>query len=325
MPRKAAPPKEHMTIDMFGDPEAKPASPILRRLVNATADIALDPPESVDFLHAVLCQVGMPRSRTESRLFERHSGSASMILEAGRLWKRGRWEEQPLPYGTRPRLVMVHISSEAVRTQNREIEIGESIREFLISLGINPTGGARGGYTMFKKQMEALAACRLSLGMSTPTRDVTINTQPIRRFEAWLSHDGHQRAMWPGVLELSEDFFSTLVEHAVPLDPRALAAIKHSALALDVYTWLAHRLCRVRSTQGVKLSWANLRDQFGQEYTGVDAARDFKTEFKKALKRATEVYPQAKVEPQPGGLLLRSSPPPIAKTQLPVRLPKRTR
>ena len=126
-----------------------------------------------------------------------------MLLEAGRIWHRGSWKEQPLPYGTRPRLVMVHISGEAVRRQSRQIEIGESMRDFLILLGIDTSGGAHGGYTMFKKQMEALAACRLSLGMSIANRDVTINTQPISRFEAWFQHDRSQQALWPGVLELS--------------------------------------------------------------------------------------------------------------------------
>jgi len=45
------------------------------------------------------------------------------------------------------------------------------------------------------------------------------------------------------------------------------AAAKHSALALDIYTWLAHRLCRVTEASGVVLSWRSLREQFGQEYS----------------------------------------------------------
>jgi hypothetical protein len=212
-----------------------------------------DSPDRVDFLHAVLCQVGMPRSQQNERVFERRSGAASMLLEAGRLWTRQGWKEKPLPYGTRPRLVMVHISGEAVRKQTRQIEVGDSMRDFLRILGIDTNGGPRGGYTMFKKQMEALAACRLTLGMSLEGRDITINTQPITRFEAWLQHDGAQRVMWPGVLELSQEFYETLANHAVPLDGRALAALQHSSLALDIYTWLAHRLCRVRKAGGVRV------------------------------------------------------------------------
>ena len=76
---------------------------------------------------------------------------------------------------------------------------------------------------------------------------------------------GNQHTLWPGTIELSERFFNTLSEHAVPLDYRALAALRHSSLALDTYTWLAHCLWRVARPQGVKVSWRNLRDQFGLE------------------------------------------------------------
>jgi hypothetical protein len=222
--------------------------------------------------------------------FERSNGFASILLEAGKLFQRGKFVDMPLPYGTRPRLVMVHLSTEAVRTRSREIEIGESIRDFMKTLGID-TGGRE--YGRFKRQMEALAACRMILGMSTATRDITINTQPIKRFEAWLHPTGEQRVMWPGVLELSQEFFETLINHAVPLDKRALGALQHSALCLDIYSWLAHRLHRIRGRVGVKLSWDNLRSQFGQEYKN---QKDFKREFRNALYQVMAVYPQAKID-----------------------------
>ena len=316
MPKLPADPSAQ--VDLFADAKP-PLSPTSRRVVDAGGDIMQDPPERADFLHAVLCQVGMPRKRTEGRVFERRSGAASMILEAGKLWTGKGWKEQPLPYGTRPRLVMVHISGEAVRKKTREIEIGESMRDFLNVLGISPTGGPRGGYTMFKRQMEALAACRLILGMTGRGLAVTVDAKPISRFEAWLHHDGSQRPLWPGVLELSHEFYETLLGHAVPLDHRALSALKHSALALDVYSWLAHRLYRIRKTDGITLSWANLRDQFGQEYAD---SKDFKKEFRTALRQVLTVYPDARIESIAGGLVLRPSSPPLSKSQVFVSLPR---
>lgn len=125
----------------------------------------------------------MPRRPTPERVFERKSGNAVMVLEAGKLpMRRGQMVDQPLPYGSQPRLVMVHLSTEAIRSRSPEITVGNSMREFLQELGIDTSGGPRGGYTMFKKQMQALAACRLTLGYSTATEDITINTSPIRRF-----------------------------------------------------------------------------------------------------------------------------------------------
>ena len=272
-------------------------------------------PDRADFLHAILCQVGMPRKATPGRVFERSSGGASMMLEAGKLWTGRTWREVPLPYGTRPRLVMVHVSSEAVRTRSREIHIGDSMKDFLIALGIDTNGGPRGGYTMFKRQMEALAASRLTLGFTGGGRAVTLDAKPISRFEAWLHPSGEQRPLWPGLLELSQEFFDTLAAHAVPLDHRALGALKHSALSLDLYTWLAQRLCRVRKPGGVKLSWENLREQFGQEYAD---PKNFKKEFRQAIRPALAVYPDARVEEVAGGILLRPSQPPMPKTQVSV-------
>ena len=119
--------------------------------------------------------------------------------------------------------------------------------------------------------------------------------------------------MWPGVLTLSTPFFETMLEYAVPLDHRALSALKHSALALDVYSWLAHRLYRIDRRRPAMLSWGNLRQQFGQEYGD---AKNFKKAFRIALRQAHAVYPDAALEEVAGGLRLQYSPPPIRQARV---------
>ncbi|MBI1380963.1 MAG: replication protein [Planctomycetaceae bacterium] len=293
----------------------RPLGRIGTRLVLAHERIAMERPDRADFLHTVMCQVGLPRRSTEARTFERHSGHVSVLLEAGKLYDGMRWVDQPLPYGATPRLVLVHVSSEAIRTGSRTVEIGDSMRDFLSQLGMSDSGGARGGYTALRRQMQALAACRLTLGMNAEGRVVTKDAKPFSRFEAWLQQEGTQHTLWPGLLELTPDFFETLKTHAVPLDYRALAALKHSALALDVYTWLAHRLCRVTNQRGTMVSWGNLHDQFGQEY---GSRKDFKKQFQATLTQVLAVYPDARVERTPGGLILRESRPPLPKTRVAV-------
>ena len=134
------------------------------RIIRLSSEIAEKPAERPDFLHAGLCQVGLPRSQVKSLTFERTSGKASLLLEAGKLWDgaKNEWVQQPLPYGTRPRLALVHVSTEAVRTQNPAVEVGRSAREFLIRLGID-TGGRE--YRSFSAQMRALAALPYELGL----------------------------------------------------------------------------------------------------------------------------------------------------------------
>ncbi len=99
--------------------------------------------------------------------------------------------------------------------------------------------------------------------------------------------------------------------------PRS-SILKHSALALDIYTWLSHRLCRITSTAGTKLSWANLKEQFGQEYGN---SRDFKKEFRHALRQAAAVYPEARLEEDAGGMLLLPSKPPLPKSRITIQTP----
>lgn len=301
-----------MTDDENPPPAIRPITRLERRIIEAAALIGEADDESPEFMHSVLCHVGLPRGKTDARSFERSSGNASIMIEAGKLWRRSSWQDQPLPYGAKPRLVLMHLCSEAVRTQSPEIEVGRSAREFLGRLGLD-VGGHE--YARFRVQMESLAACRMMIGWTSPDqqRSVTINTQPISRFEAWMQHDHKSLGLWPGVMTLSGEFFGSLLHHAVPLDPRAIHALQHSALALDVYAWLAHRLCRVKKVGGVTVSWRNLKEQFGQEYK---TPKDFKSDFRAALHKVYAVYPHARLEPVIGGLKLYPSPPPIKKTSV---------
>lgn len=276
------------------------------KLIEVGAEIATNPPggEDMAFTHAVLCQVGLPRAKVEGREFMRQSGSAWVNIQAGYLDEGHGPVLQPIPYGVMPRLSLAWVSTYAVRHKAREIPIGDSAAEFLRLMGMESDGRR---YSTLRRQMHALAACRLQLGF----KGRTFNGQPVQQFDAWVSNrDTHQRALWPGVMVLSEDYYGSLIESAVPLDNRALMALKGSALALDVYAWLAHRLHRI-GARGVTLHWKALREQFAQEYAGKDPDKDFKKKFLPALEKVLAVYPGAKVKPVTGGLLLISSPPPI--------------
>ena len=50
-----------------------------------------------------------------------------------------------------------------------------------------------------------------------------------------------QAALWGSVVTLSPGFFSAVTERPVPVDFRALKALR-SPLALDIYCWLTYRM-----------------------------------------------------------------------------------
>ena len=56
--------------------------------------------------------------------------------------------------------------------------------------------------------------------------------------------------------------------------------------------------------RGVKVSWSNLMEQFGQDY---GRSKDFKKAFRKALRQVCLVYPDARLHDVMGGLLLKPS------------------
>lgn len=280
-----------------------------------TLVIASDEPSGDDiaYLHAIMCQVGLPRGpkAVEGKtVFERECGGAALRVTAGALWDGQRLVQQSLPYGANPRLILAWLNTQAVKTRSPTISVGDSAAEFLRMLGKESTGGKNGTITSFKKQVQALAACHMTLGFNASGRAYTYNGQPVKQFEAWVNNETQQRALWPGEITFSDDYFTTLLNHAVPQDVRAMYVLKGSALAMDIYAMLAERLHRI-SGRPLTLHWSALRDQFGQEYQGKDPDRDFKKAFLQALDKVMEVYPKAKVKTVRGGLLLSPSPPPI--------------
>ena len=270
--------------------------------------------DDLAFHHSLLCSVGLPRRPVPNREFLRRAGEGWLHLQAGVLDVGDGPVLQPVPYGALPRLALIWISTIARRSNSREIFIGRSAAEFLGMLGFDQQGHR---YCTLRRQLHALAACRMQMGF----RGRTINESVIKRINAWLPSAHTQRATWPGSLVLDAEFFDELVQHSVPLDARALHALRGSALALDVYVWLAHRLHRLNH-RPMWLPWRTLKTQFGHEYQGAHGQGDFCTSFKTALGKVVMVYPAARVSVQRGGIELRQSPPPVpARTWLPVTAP----
>lgn len=269
--------------------------------------------DAVAYVHAVLSQIGLPRSPQKVRVWERSNGSAFLTILAGGLIERGVRVEQPLPQGPYARLILADISTYAVRHNTPVIPMEASAGAYMrkrLHLFVN--GGKRGTYTSFKREAQALAAAHMELSAQYGDKQLHTKAPPIESFEAWMVDDGEQQALWPCELVLSNRFFRSLRTHAAPIDMRAYRALAHSALAQDIYTWLAHRLPRLTSPLG--LPWAVLAKQFG----GYADTQRFRKEFLKRLKEVRSVYPDARLEvvngkrgESGGSLVLQQSRPPV--------------
>lgn len=292
---------------------SRPSSAVGKRLEDVSTAIMGDGADDPAFLHVIMSQVGLPYREPEGREYVRETGRASLVISAGSI--RNPVTRKPmavgLPYGAKPRLLMLHLCTHAVRAQSPVVPVGDSMTAFMRELGIAATGGAQGSIARFKDQLQRLAASRMQFFMSYGNREVMLNPAPmIHRFDAWFPTDPRQRMFWGSEVRLSDEFFSGLLAHALPLDPRAYGALAHSARALDLYTWLAHRLPRVKERAGAFISWGALQEQFGSE---VSDPRNFRGQTLTALRQVLAVYPAAKMDQVPGGLKLFRSEPAIPR------------
>lgn len=284
------------------------------KVLAAAVAIALDEPGGDDrtFMHSIMCQVGLPRSKVAGNEFERRSGRGILAVRAGKVFDGKNLVQQPIPYGPKPRLILAYLNTAALRNNSPVVPVGDSASQFMRMLGIQPGGGPRGSYTSFKKQAQALAACDMTLGYLDPQgQPQTYYGKPIESFSAWAPGPEGQKVLWPGVIRFSESYYLTLRAHAIPMDMRAIMALSESALAMDIYAMFSDRLHRIKG-HNLLLHWANLKDQFGQEYQNT---KDFRDAFLKALQHVLAVYPKARIKQVTGGLLLLPSPPPIPYKQ----------
>jgi hypothetical protein len=105
---------------------------------------------------------------------------------------------------------------------------------------------------------------------------------------------------------LTQKFFEQLIEAPVPLDLRAIKALKRSALSLDLYAWGTRRVSYLK--RPLRISWASFQSSFGAGYAETPQGRSrFRGNAIEALHRVKAVYPQLRIEIRRDGVLLYPS------------------
>lgn len=283
-----------------------------RRLATARRNLEDRPATLKDLrhVHSVLAICGLPYRRlsVDVREFERKQGNMALDVSAGSLRNdKGENIPQPLPFGPKARLILMHLCSQAIQTKSPTIDLNESFTGFVRELGFNDSGGPRGALTAFKQQLNALAACTMKVSVWQPGVGVrSERITPIKSFDLWLSDNMHQRALWPSSLTFTLDFYESLTSHALPLNIRAVRAFANSARTLDAYYWLGYRVTRLRAAQTI--SWDALAQQFGGGYA---RQRDFRAAFLADLQHIKELFPRLPVVTTDNGITLQPAGPDV--------------
>jgi len=276
-----------------------------RRLAEIVAGYGTDEDVGIpSFLYSGWCLTALPHSRIpDDAAWELANGSLTLLVEPGRRVRQGGGSEfVGVPYGATARLLLVYLQTQALRTCSRHVELGRSMKAWFDRLEKAPGGKS---YKLVRDQAERIAMAKFSFHSERGGVRAIRNTMIVEEGLLFVegSTDPRQPSLFKEGVMLSQAFFDALQEHAVPLEVRALRQIRTSSLAIDAYAWLAFRLRSLKKP--TPISWAALHSQFGRGY-GQCAA--FKRAFRKALKDALAVYPEAAdggVEETPGGLLLR--------------------
>ena len=262
-----------------------------------------DPERSFMARMLVLCS--LPRTNPGNRLqYKRVNGPYKLIMIAGGDCK--------LPFGNLPRLLLAWVSTEAVRTQSRELVLGKSLAEFMRTLGVYSSGGHV--QIRLRNQMKRLFNASVQLVYEDEHGEARVSSSVADRTEFWWNErKPDERVLWNSKIHLSEPFFNEIIRHPVPLDMNTLTALKRCALGLDLYLWLAYRTFTLRAP--LRLTWKQVYRQFGADpakASNNQTVQDFRYKLLRELKKIKLAWPELNYATARGVLILYPSTPVIA-------------
>ena len=257
------------------------------------------------FMARMMALCSLPRTNPGATLqYKRVNGPYKLVMIAGADCK--------LPFGNLPRLLLAWVSTEAVRTQSREIVLGRSLAEFMRTLGVYSSGGRV--QIRLRNQMRRLFSATVQLVYEDEHGEARVSSSVADRTELWWNERKPDApSLWESKLRLGEDFFNEIIQHPVPIDMNTLTALKRCSLGLDLYLWLVYRTFQLRAPQ--RLTWRQVYRQFGLHPDKASDKRtvlNFRGQALRELKKIKLAWPGLNYSTAPGVLILHPSAPAIA-------------
>ncbi len=262
----------------------------------------------IGYMARALVQATLPHKSPQGNEFRRRNGNFELAI----------WSPNGLPYGSIPRLLLSWVTTEAIFTKSPILELGPTLSAFMAELGLARTGGARGDITRFRNQAKRLFSSSVYCIYSDQTTDQGKGFTIATDYSLWWSPKNPQQLpLWKSKVTLGTEFFNEIIKKPVPIDMLALRLLKRSPMALDIYFWLTYRMSYL--PKDTVIPWELLQMQFGADYAqNALGLRHFKNKFLARLKQVLTVYDSARVASVENGLLLKPSPPHVAKIPVPM-------
>lgn len=254
----------------------------------------------IGYAAQTLIQATLPHSDPKQTYFERRNGDLTLSISAN--------PNIGLPYGIYPRLILAWVVTEAVKTKSPELIFGSSFNQFMRKLDLVSTGGRHGTIAPVKKQMHRLFSSAISFDW---TKKDSFSTGGVISIASkymlwWDTKNPAQGSLLNSTVTLNTDFFNHIIEKPVPIDLGAIAILKSSCVALDLYCWLTYKMFSLKKE--TRLSWKGLQEQLGANYANTKQGRyNFKEKLKEQLPKVLTVYHEARVTVDENGLIMRPS------------------
>jgi hypothetical protein len=286
----------HRRLEQHGQQELLLQAPdkAARRLIEIATGVLTDDGDDRVFTHPVLCLTILPhRARPEHEIWKRVNGPYTLMVQPT-ADHDGTYHG--VPHGSKARLILLYLQTEAVKTNSRVIELDTSMRRWLRSMGVTITGP---NYQEVRRQ--ALKIERALVSFTFTGEGATVSWQDT------IIRGSFERPCGDEVrtVELSESFFKSITERPVPVCEAAIRLLGERCMALDLYLWLAYRLHSLQ--RPTMVSWASLHSQFG---AATKLLKHFKPHFAREIEAALAAYPNARVSLTEDGIRLHPSPSP---------------
>ena len=294
-------------------------TPAKAKLVEAAQNIREEVPTDQDkaYLSRFFVQCTLPHSNPGSvPIWTRRNGNLLLSIRPG-VGRDGK--VLGYPYGSVPRMLLFWMTTEAKRTHQRRLNLGDNLTQFMREVGMNPGNGTgkRSDAKRLREQMQRLFRAVVSLNAVVLDgvfkghgwSDMQVAPKGVLW---WDDKQPDQAALWSSWIELGEDFYNASVTSTVPYDLRALRALKKSPLALDMYALVNYHGGTLQKRHFI--SWTMLMQQMGGGYEDVD---NFRRKATAALLKVRAVLPGVKVEKIKGGVCIYPGQPSIARTTKP--------
>lgn len=290
-------------------------------LLNQAAQLWDQEDEEIGFLARVFTQTCLPyKNPGDVPAWGRTNGRLSLVVQPGVYMDERTNELRSVgyPYGTNARLLLMWLSTEAVRRKERVIPLGGSLSDFMRQLGLSVNGGSTGNIGKLRDQIHRLFKARITVEYRETSHAHGYQREAFKQvivadnYDLWWSERmPNQVTLIPSYVELSEKFFEEVTTRPVPLSLDCIRALRGSPLRLDIYAWLTHRMSYL--TKPSHVSWAQLRAQFGVSFKDTKQGRfRFREDFEKHLGHVLSVYRDANAQTSPEGVLLRPSRPHVS-------------